>query len=562
MAASLPAFPPFDVDSDKTTIGTRWTKWLSKLENFMAAYAITNPDRQKAMLLHFAGDPVFEIASTLDLTPRPADQAANRPAEDAYAATKRVLSSYFCPTNNKEFNIYVFRQGKQGTDESIDQFFARLKKLAAGCEFADLEGEVKSQIIQGCKSSKLRLAALQDHTITLEKLIEKERTIELTKMQALSIEQKTTTEEGSTSHMWQQQQQQETRGRPFGGGGKMKRPFGVRQRHQEHRQEGHQRSYPGQQHQRGKQCPYCGLGYHTEGIAACPARGKRCHSCGNFNHFSAQCMKKKYQQRSRTTGEAKAIEGQEDQVQEDQSSTDGEAAYSMTAFSMANQAAPGQPRVKVFIRGKALSFLVDTGSTVTIIDRWSHQMLGGPKLKPTSMKIYAFKAGQPIPLKGECSLDITTGTGASTMEKVYVTADENKGCILSCGGATRLHLVHLAKEVVVAAVENNNMEPEKPIGKVKGIKVRLHINPDVTPVAMPHRRIPYHLREQVEAEIKKLAKLDIIEKVSGPTPWVSPVVIVPKPNGSIRLCVDMRQPNRAIERERHLIPTIEGGFVR
>ena len=102
MASTLPAFPPFDMETEKTTIGTRWTKWLLKLENFMAAYAITNVDRQKAVLLHFAGDSVFELASTLDLTPLPADQAANRPAENVYESLKRVLTAHLCPTNNKE----------------------------------------------------------------------------------------------------------------------------------------------------------------------------------------------------------------------------------------------------------------------------------------------------------------------------------------------------------------------------------------------------------------------------------------------------------------------------
>lgn len=46
--------------------------------------------------------------------------------------------------------------------------------------------------------------------------------------------------------------------------------------------------------------------------------------------------------------------------------------------------------------------------------------------------------------------------------------------------------------------------------------------------------------------IKKLAKhldeleeSDIMEKVDGPTSWVSPVVTVPKANDKIRLRVDM-----------------------
>ena len=52
---------------------------------------------------------------------------------------------------------------------------------------------------------------------------------------------------------------------------------------------------------------------------------------------------------------------------------------------------------------------------------------------------------------------------------------------------------------------------------------------------------------------------DIIEKVEGePTPWGSPIVAVPKKNSQkIRVCVGMREPNKAIVRERHLMPTVE-----
>ena len=50
---------------------------------------------------------------------------------------------------------------------------------------------------------------------------------------------------------------------------------------------------------------------------------------------------------------------------------------------------------------------------------------------------------------------------------------------------------------------------------------------------------------------------DIIERVEGPTPWVNPFVVIRKPNGDVRLCVDMRCANKAIIRERHPIPTID-----
>lgn len=61
----------------------------------------------------------------------------------------------------------------------------------------------------------------------------------------------------------------------------------------------------------------------------------------------------------------------------------------------------------------------------------------------------------------------------------------------------------------------------------------------------------------MEEKIKELLKMDIIEEVNGPTPWVNPVVIVPKANCEIRLCLDMRQANRAIIRERYPIPTVD-----
>ncbi len=84
------------------------------------------------------------------------------------------------------------------------------------------------------------------------------------------------------------------------------------------------------------------------------------------------------------------------------------------------------------------------------------------------------------------------------------------------------------------------------IGKLKDLQVKLHIDESVKPAAQPHRRIPFHIRKKVEQELEKLEKQGIIEKVSGPTPWVSPIVVTPKPKNpdSVRICVDMRHPKR------------------
>lgn len=52
-------------------------------------------------------------------------------------------------------------------------------------------------------------------------------------------------------------------------------------------------------------------------------------------------------------------------------------------------------------------------------------------------------------------------------------------------------------------------------------------------------------------------KQDLIERVTGPTPWVSPIVPIEKKNNDVRIYVDMRQANRAIVRERFSLPIIK-----
>ena len=57
---------------------------------------------------------------------------------------------------------------------------------------------------------------------------------------------------------------------------------------------------------------------------------------------------------------------------------------------------------------------------------------------------------------------------------------------------------------------------------------------------------------------------DLIEEVDGgATPWVSPIVVAPKPKSpnEVRICVDMREPNRAITRTRYIIPTVDDIIV-
>ena len=94
------------------------------------------------------------------------------------------------------------------------------------------------------------------------------------------------------------------------------------------------------------------------------------------------------------------------------------------------------------------------------------------------------------------------------------------------------------------------------MGEFKGEPMRIDVDESTTPVAQPLRRIPFHVSNQVEEKLRQLESCGIIERAEGPTPWVSPIDVVPKPN-EIRICVNMLSLNKAIIRERHVIPTID-----
>ena len=153
--------------------GQRWENWVRRFENYVVAKNIQNDKRIKAMLLHCAGEDVFELSDVVGVV-----------ENDNLAETKRKLTEYFRPQCNEEYDIFKFRQAEQMAAETLDQYNARLQQLSTHCNFHDKDREVKSQIIQRCAMSKVRDKGLSEPTITLQRLLTFGRTLEATLQQS------------------------------------------------------------------------------------------------------------------------------------------------------------------------------------------------------------------------------------------------------------------------------------------------------------------------------------------------------------------------------------------
>ena len=61
------------------------------------------------------------------------------------------------------------------------------------------------------------------------------------------------------------------------------------------------------------------------------------------------------------------------------------------------------------------------------------------------------------------------------------------------------------------------------------------------------RKIAHPLIPKVKMELGNMEKQGVISPVTEPTSWCSGIVVVPKPNGSVRICVDRTHLNKAVQ---------------
>ncbi len=140
----------FNPHSDQSSLAVRWKDWVKRFSRCMVGLDIKAKARKRALLLYLAGPEVETIFATLEDTGE----------EDDYDKAVEKLTEYFAPKQNVLYERHVFRQAKQRHDETIDQFHTRLRYLGTTCGFNDLNEEIRTQLVEQCRSSRVRRVVL------------------------------------------------------------------------------------------------------------------------------------------------------------------------------------------------------------------------------------------------------------------------------------------------------------------------------------------------------------------------------------------------------------------
>ena len=85
----------------------------------------------------------------------------------------------------------------------------------------------------------------------------------------------------------------------------------------------------------------------------------------------------------------------------------------------------------------------------------------------------------------------------------------------------------------------------------------IQVDTSVTPVIDAPGTISAALRDRLKSKLDEMEKANIIRRVEKPTDWVSSMVVVEKPNGKLRICLDPQHLKKAIKREHYQLPTTE-----
>lgn len=491
--SQIPPMESLDCEGEPASIGLRWEKWKRGLELYLTATNVTTAEAKKATLLHMGGLSLQEIYYNLP--------DIEGESGDAFAVAVKKLDKYFAPKQSRVFERHLFRLIKQEVGERFDKFLVRLRHQCSKCKFTSPDDHLIDQITEKCESIELRKKILtMGDEVTLDKIISEANSLETVHRQLNNFDSIAPNKQLSINQVG-----------------------------------------PVQKKTHHAACSRCGGG-HPSDSKHCLALNKKCLKCGFVGHFRKYCR-------------TRASKRKGDQTTQSENSTkkykpkpkpEERVDY---IFHL-----DGDDSIICTLGDVQIEMLIDSGSKCNIINDATWEILKSKgvrvenQVKNPDKKFMAYGSQEPLIVLGCFDSSISVGNGSTLQKETFYVVKSGTRNLLGKDTATKLGVLKVG--LGVNAVDGT-------FPKIRGVQIHIPIDKSIKPVSQPCRRVPVPLESKINRKIQELIDTDIIEPVNGPSDWISPLVPVLKSDGDVRICVDMRQANRAIIRGKHPLPTME-----
>ena len=485
-----------------------WDRWTRRFDRFRVASGLARKDDgvQVSTLIYAMGDQADDILRSFAL-----------PEEDRknYAIVKAKFDNHFVHRRNVIFERARFNRRRQEEGESVDSFITALYTLAEHCGYGELHDEmVRDRIVVGIRNGALSEKLQLNADLTQQTAITQVRQAEAVKKQQPLVRGTPDNPVGTVGGVG--------RGRP----------------NNSRWNKGYRNTAATPSHKQG--CSRC-CRSHVHDRAHCPAKDQICSNCGKRGHFRAVC---------RSAAKVRGVNTSSEPEKDPENSKLGTVG--------ADSSRDDTWTITLTLQGKPVTLHLDTGAEVTVIPEKMWREVGQPQLTASDRTLRG-PDSRAIPTLGKF-LGTFTHNSRSVETEVYVVKRLAKPLL------GRPTILDLGQVKLVAAVEQQHqhltLKEQYPslfqgLGKLKG-EYSIELRDDAQPFALATpRRVAIPLLKRVQQELERMERMKVITRVNQPTDWCAGMVVVPKTNGRVRICVDLTRLNESVKRERHPLPVVD-----